>query len=231
MSNHGLGSRLLCCVMLCVLPTALMSSDQGAMLYGTGRVTVNARPVSRTAAVFAGDKIQTGGDASVTLAFQGTRVNMPANSSIVYQPNRIRMEYGRALFETKKGAGAELAGLSIRPAAASAKFQLTRTAKVIQVAALDGPLAVSDGLHTVQLSPGQEMSRLQPPANPQEPPAAGGKAASTAGTTTAPAPAVSGGIPGWVIAAAVATAAGGTVGGLAAAGTFSEENPPSPSQP
>jgi hypothetical protein len=222
MSHHSLWTKLLCCVMLFALPGALMGADQAAMLYGTGEVTINTNPVQRTSAVFAGDKIQTGRDANVTIAFQGSRVNLSANSSIVYQPNRIVIDHGRALLQEKKGAAAQLAGLTITPAAGSAKFQLTDSRETVQVAALDGPLTVSDGTHAVLLPAGQQMSReTKSDAD-----------SSTGGATKgAPGSAVSGGLPGWAIGVIVAGAVGGTLGGLAAAGTFSSGRSVSPSKP
>jgi FecR protein len=222
MFNHGLWTKLFCFWMLFALPSTMMGADKAAMLYGTGQVTINTNPVKHPSAVFAGDRIQTGSDSAVTLTFPGTRVSLAANSSISYQPNKVLMDYGRALLEAKKGTVAQMAGLTIAPAAAGAKFQLTETRGTVQVAALDGALAVSDGLHTVKLPAGQEMSQDS----------AQGSASAAAGTTaSAPTATVGGGMPGWAIGAIVAGVAGGTTGGLAAAGTFSSGNNPSPSQP
>ena len=225
MSHHNLGTKLLCYWMLCALPGTLMGADKIAMLYGTGSVTVNANPVTHPSAVFAGDNIHTGSDSSVTLTFPGTQVNLPANSSIVYQPNQILMNQGSALLQARKGTVAHLAGLTIAPAGQSAKFQLTQVPGKVQVAALDGALTISDGLHRVSLPAGKEMSEESSASAPDS------KSKGPDSSGSAPAPAVTGGLPGWVVGAIAAGVAGGVVGGLAAAGTFSSGRHPSPSQP
>lgn len=217
MSQDTLRTKLLCCLLLFVFPTAMMSAGKAAMLYGTGKVMINANVVTHASAVFAGDKIQTGSDAAATLRFPGTQINLPENSSIIYQPNRVVVDSGRALFQAKQGTVAQLAGLTISPASGSAKFQLINTREKVLVAALDGPLAVSDGTHSVVLPAGHQISQVSAVAS--------GPVSAPAST---PAASVAGGFPGWAVGTIAAGVGGGTVGGLAAAGTFAN---PSPSIP
>ena len=229
MFHHSWVRKLLCCWMLVALPGAMMSADRAAMLYGTGEVTVNGKPVSRASAIFAGDKIYTGKESAVTLSFGGSRVNLPADSAIIYQPNTIVMEHGRALLQAKRGTVAQLAGVRVRPAAASARFQLIQSDSKIQIAALEGSVEVSDGTNTTELPQGKEMTHQPATEKGAQGDSAGD---STGGAAGPPAPPVrGGGLPGWVIAAATAGIAGGTGGGLAAAGTFSSGRRSSPSQP
>lgn len=85
------------------------------------------------------------------------------------------------------------------------------------LAALEGSLNVSDGLHRIELPRGKMMAAAEE--------SAGGESAAGA-----PGPAVQGGIPGWVVLAGAA-AIGGTLGGLAAADVIGGQVPVSPIVP
>ena len=60
------------------------AAQPNGMLYASGAVTVNRNPVNRSVAVFAGDIITTGMNATATIVSNGSSLSVPPNSTIVY---------------------------------------------------------------------------------------------------------------------------------------------------
>jgi hypothetical protein len=60
------------------------AAQPNGMLYASGAVTVNRNPVNRLVAVFAGDIITTGMNATATIVSNGSSLSVPPNSTIVY---------------------------------------------------------------------------------------------------------------------------------------------------
>jgi len=231
----GSCKRALSVALLIIVPWTLAGAETKAMLYASGNVTIEGVAVPSSATVFAGENIQTSKGASAMILNGQSTIRLAADSSLVYGSNAVRLERGAALIVTRKAAtGGRLAGLSVSPASADqTRFALVnqKGAEAIEsIAALQGSLRISDGLHTVVLLPGQALTRSL--AGVQE--GSANSVAATSGQASAsqaPVPATAGaGIPGWGIALILAGVVGGIVGGLAAAGQF-ETAPASPSKP
>jgi hypothetical protein len=213
-----------CWFLLVLFPAALFAGDAqtAAMLSGRGTVRVNGALAPSSSVVYEGDKVVTGKDASVTITSKGRTIVLPEESSLAYIGKQVRLEDGRVLIASRPGTEARLGNLTISSARGVAKFQMRNQGKTMVLAALDGSLNVSDGLHRITLPSGKAM------AFADESTANGGGAGAGAG---APAPAVQGGgIPDWVILAGVG-ATGGTLGGLAASGVIGGGQHVSPSEP
>ena len=212
------GMRFTCWVLLLIFPAAMMTAEvtaSAATLYGNGTVQINKSFVSRTSAVYAGDRVATGKDGLATLNSESMTVVLPGESGVLYQGKQLEMQYGRVLITARYGAEVRLGNLSIAPAETSANFRLQQNGARLTLAALSGTLNVSDGVYHAVLPAGQMM--MQGALDTQDEPA-----------PPSPRPkARSGGVPGWTVALIGAVTVGGIVGGLTAVGSSSGSTSPS----
>jgi hypothetical protein len=212
-------TRLVCCLMVMLVPAALIGADMSAVLSGSGDVKVNGNRAKGTATVYAGDVVQTAKGSSATISSNGTTVSMAENSTAAYNGNDIAIKDGRTLVSTRKGTVARFANLVITPASDNARFQAAKLNGKYQVAALLGPVSISDGTNSMLLKTGEMIQKSdQEPAPPA--PASSKKKRGAGGA-----------LPGWELALITAGVAGGVVGGLAAAGTFGGGKKESPTKP
>jgi hypothetical protein len=205
--------RLTCWVVLMSFPAAMMAAEtnmNAATLYGSGAVEVNKSAVTRTSAVYAGDRVATGKDGMATLSAETMTIVLPGESAILYQGKRLEMQYGRVLVTARPGAEVRLGNLTVSPAGDSANFRLQQNGAQLLLAALSGSLNVTDGITSAVLPAGQMMAHAAMGGDDQEPAPPGPKPMTHHR-----------GIPGWVVGTITAGAVGGVVGGLAAAGAFS----------
>lgn len=212
--------HILCWTMAVVFPVSLLAGGADpAMLKGRGVVKVNGSPVPASYTVYGGDQIMTGANASVHLLARGVSITLPEDSSILYGGRQLEVRSGRVLLTTTAASGmkARLGALTIVPAGRNARFQLASTSERLALAALDGALKVTDGVHSIVLPSGQMMMTSAAPQT------SGGGTGSGTGSTAS-----SGGIPGWVIGAVVISVVGGVIGGLAAVGEFGSASPSVP---
>jgi hypothetical protein len=211
--------RMFCWTMAVVFPVSLFAGGADpAMLKGRGVVKVNGSPVPVSYTVYGGDQITTGANASVHLLAKGTSITLPEDSSILYGGRQLEVQSGRVLLNTTAASGvkARIGGLTIVPAGRNARFQMANSGEKLVLAALDGALRVTDGVHSIVLSSGKMMTSAAPQT-------AGGGPGTGTGTAAS-----SGGIPGWVVGVLVIGVAGGVIGGLAAVGEFGSASPSIP---
>jgi hypothetical protein len=214
---------VICWFLLLIFPSAVMAAEmEPAMLSADGAVMVNGKNAPFSTAVFPGDQIATGKDASATVVAKGTTIVLPADSKIVYGRKAIQMEQGRVVITTQSGTQVRLGNLSITPALKMAKFQLYQKGHEMAVASLEGELDISDGVESIVLPAGEMMTHSAVEGEG----AAAAAAAGSAGVYVLPSPppAASGKapLPGWVVASFTILAVGGTVFGLHAAGILWE---------
>lgn len=151
----------LCWVMACVFPVSLVAADSNAaMLTAAGAVKVNGSVVPSSYTVFAGDQIATGTNASVSLLTKGASIGLPADSAITYGGRQVEITYGGVVIDATAASGmkARIGNLSATPAGAKARFQMTSANGKLALAALDGALTVTDGVHTATLRAGQMLT-------------------------------------------------------------------------
>jgi|SRR5579859_7832993 len=194
----------------------MMASTNGAMLIGAGKVQVNGTATSGTYTVFPGDQIQTAADSSAMVKSPVAVVSIASESAIQYQGNSVTFEHGNVTVSAPKGADAHFGALVISANPAHpARFQMVRVNGVDRIAALEGSLSITDGIHKTTLDAGYMMTTVaEPPSSPSSPSSSRKAAAAQVG------------IPGWAIVAITAGALGGVLGGLAVSGAFTSATSP-----
>jgi hypothetical protein len=194
----------------------MMASTNGAMLIGAGKVQVNGTATSGTYTVFPGDQIQTAADSSAMVKSPVAVVSIASESAIQYQGNSVTFEHGSVTVTAPKGADAHFGKLVISANPAHpARFQMVSLNGVDRIAALEGSLSITDGIHKTTLDAGYMMTTVaEPPASPSSP------------SSNRKAPAAQVGIPGWAIVTITAGALGGVLGGLAVSGAFTSATSP-----
>jgi hypothetical protein len=186
-----------------------LGATNGAMLMGSGAVQVNGAQASNSYTVFPGDRIETAANGSAVVKSSDAVLSIAGDSSIQYQSNGLNFERGSVLVTAPKGIDAHFGKLVISSDRGhAAKFQLTSVNGVERIAAIDGSLNITDGIHTARLDAGYMMTRAPEAATDDSPT---GKS----------------GIPGWVLAVIVLGVVGAIFGGLWAEGAFSGAKSPS----
>src|SRR5258708_3796663 len=137
-----------------------LGATNGAMLMGSGAVQVNGTRASSSYTVFPGDRIQTAPNGSAVVKSSDTLVTIASDSAIQYQNNGFTFEHGNVLVTAPNGIDARFGKLVITSAPGhNAKFQLISANGVDRIAALDGSLKITDGVHTATLNAGYMMTR------------------------------------------------------------------------
>lgn len=152
--------KALCIVMAIVFPASFMLAEtRAAMAYANGAALLNGATLARSSAVFAGDKIETPSNSSVTLNANGSTIVIPANSKVQFDGASIQLKSGAAVVTTKSGISVRTDVVKVVPATQSAKFQVERQNAKVMVAALTGKVSVTDANgSTTVLDPGATKS-------------------------------------------------------------------------
>jgi hypothetical protein len=217
-------SRLLCWGMAFLVPMALLAADtNAALLSGKGIVKVNGRAVPQSSVAYVGDKIETANDATVTLTTTSSVTTLAANSSILYRGTALQMVAGHVQVKADRNVQTYLWNLKITPAEKEARFQMRQDGQTIILAALRGPLVVTDGVHTMVLVEGEMMTRRTHDPEPA--------ALWEARVPPAPALANVGILPGWKLVAITAGVIGAAAVGVVAASGSNQDPSQSPRQP
>jgi hypothetical protein len=160
--------------MAILLPASMMAADiSSGMLYARGAVTLNGSKAPASSAVFAGDTLRTGDDASANISARGSRVLLAANSAAVLGDNALELTSGSALVTTSTGMTAAVRDLTVGPAKdETARFYIEQAEGRIKIAALEGGLAIRNGSETTTLAAGRVMTfapASTAPAAPSKP--------------------------------------------------------------
>jgi hypothetical protein len=195
-------------LLLFVFPVSpIMAEVQAAMLHAHGSVTLNGKAVPNSNAVFSGDRILTTESSAATIVRKGTSVVLGAGTSVMYGGDRVEIDWGSAVVVTANGLSARAGEPTVTPASGvSAKYQVVRTGGTVQVAAVEGSVAVSDGKKMVLVKAGDT--------------------ATFAGKGLASPPVVASNLAGIWIFLIVLVIAGATAGVIVA--TRGDESPSSP---
>jgi len=150
----------LACIMVVLFPVSLVMADStSAMLIASGDVTVNGSPIERATAVFPGDKVHTGPNASARLTNQGSSVTVAGNSSLVFSKSFVNVLCGSALVATNRGMAVRVSNLLVQPARGEqTRFQITQNEGQLQIIAREGTLAIDNGAATTSLQPGRMLT-------------------------------------------------------------------------
>ncbi|HZQ92215.1 MAG TPA: hypothetical protein VFA60_10520 [Terriglobales bacterium] len=150
------------------VPHTGFATGNAAMLFPQGKVTVNGTPLMRSTALFAGDKVSTGEQGTVTLSMPGSAVQINSQSEVQYDAGQLRVSTGSVLVNTQRGLKAQLLNLTVTPDNPKARFNLGQRNDKVVIAALEGAVRVSDGKSEMLLQPGKAIMFAAPkPAGAQ----------------------------------------------------------------
>jgi hypothetical protein len=173
--THQLRAKIVACLLVIVFPAMMMSAEtHAAMLYAAGAISLNGVGAERSSAVFAGDKIQTPANGLVTLTSEGSTVLLGPSSLLVYQGTMVELGAGTAMVTTDRAMKTQVQKLMIAPAAPGrSSYRVARADGRLLIAALHGPLKISDGAGEDKLVAEGETATLADPADPQGGPTPG----------------------------------------------------------
>jgi hypothetical protein len=142
------------------LPTFLLAANSAMLTVNDGEAGPNGNNVLRSAALFVGDTVSTRPDSVASINAEGSMVLVLANSSVRFDGNSVNMRRGGVVVTTTQAMAVRVGKLTIAPLAQrSAKFEVSDSDSVVQIAAREGALAINDGAATTILPEGQETTR------------------------------------------------------------------------
>ena len=150
---------LFACLVL-FLPTLLLASNSAMLMVSDGEASPNGSSALRSAALFVGDTVSTRPDSVASINAEGSMVLVLADSSVQFEGNSVNMSHGGVVVTTSQAMSVRAGKLTIAPLAQrSAKFEVSDSEGVVQIAAREGALAINDGTSTTILQEGQETTR------------------------------------------------------------------------
>lgn len=206
--------KLWALVMAFAVPISLMSAEtSGAVIYATNTARLNGTQVTKTAAIFPGDKLVVPDNSSVTISLKGTSILVPKNSNVSFAENAVELGAQTAVaVNTTSGMAAEIQDVKISPANdGTAEYQVARYNGQVFVSAKEGTVLLASAAGTREIPAGTSAHVPDPAPQTQTPTATSGLS----------------GIPTWV-AEVIGLAA---VGAAAAIGIAATNKSASPSVP
>ncbi len=151
-----------CCLLAILFPAQMMLAGEtaSAMLYTNGAAWLNGSEVPKSAAVFAGDMLQTRPDSTASIQSNGSSVMVLADSLVKFEGPAVEIEHGAVRVTTSRGLAARAGDVTVKPATNSwTEFQVTDVDGRVQIAASKGDLTVQDDKGTTTVTQGQETTR------------------------------------------------------------------------
>jgi hypothetical protein len=142
------------------LPTFLLAANSAMLTVSEADALPNTENALRSSALFIGDTVATKPDSVASINAEGSMILVLANSSVQFEGNSVNMGHGGVVVTTSQAMAVRAGKLTIAPVAqASAKFEVSDSHGVVQIAAREGALAINDGASTTILQEGQETTR------------------------------------------------------------------------
>jgi len=156
-------------VLAMLLPGQLLAADSAsAMLYANGTAWVNGSTVPKSAAVFAGDMVQTRPDSTAHLSASGSSVMVLADSLVKFEGPAVEIEHGAVRVSTAQGLATRAGEVTVKPAGDSwTEFQVTDVDGRVQIVATKGDLTIQDQQGTTTVQEGQQTTR-DDTSNPEQ---------------------------------------------------------------
>jgi hypothetical protein len=151
-----------CCLLAILFPAQVMLGGEtaSAMLYTNGAAWLNGSEVPKSAAVFAGDMLQTRPDSTARIQANGSSVMVLADSLVKFEGPAVELEHGAVRVTTSRGLAARAGDVTVKPASDSwTEFQVTDVDGRMQIAANKGDLTVQDDKGTTTVTQGQQTTR------------------------------------------------------------------------
>lgn len=150
---------LLACLVL-ALPTFLFAANSAMLTVSDGEAGLNGNDALRSSALFVGDTVSTRPDSVASINAEGSMVLVLADSSVQFEGNSVNISRGGVVVTTSQAMAVRAGKLSVAPVAQhSAKYEVSDSDGVVQIAAREGALAINDGTSTTILQEGQETTR------------------------------------------------------------------------
>src|ERR1700690_941153 len=134
-----------CCLLSVLFPAQVMLAGETAtaMLYTNGAAWLNGSEVPKSAAVFAGDMLQTRPDSTASIQANGSNVMVMADSLVKFEGPAVEIEHGGVRVTTSRGLAARAGDVTIKPAANTwTEFQVTDVDGRVQIAANKGDVKI-----------------------------------------------------------------------------------------
>jgi hypothetical protein len=157
--------KLLAWYLVLLMPCSLMAQETtGALLHGTGLVSLNGTQLTTSLAVAAGAAIQTGATGLAYLSAPGSSAVIESNSIVRFRNEGLSLDHGSVSLATSKSMPVFARDFTIAPTSqAWTEFYVTRADGAIQIVARKNDLIVSCGSNTATVKEGQQLSRNDAP--------------------------------------------------------------------
>jgi len=206
--SESLLRSALCCVLAIMIPAQMPASEPAsAMLYASGYAWLNGSEVPKSAAIFAGDMVQTRSDSSANINAAGSSVMVLADSLVKFQGSAVDIDHGTVRIATSRGLEARAGDVTVKPAGNSwTEFMVSDTDGQMQITANKGDVTVQDQQGTTTtVSQGQTTTRDDTSEPKKKKRRSGGAAPAAGGGIMSSSKviygglAVAGGITAWVL--------------------------------
>ena len=137
-----------CCLLTMLFPAQMMLAGEtaSAMLYTNGATWLNGTDVPKSAAVFAGDLLQTRADSTASLQSNGSNIMVLSDSLVKFQGSAVELEHGAVRVTTSKGLAAHAGDVTVKPVSdAWTEFQVRDVDGQVQICLLYTSPSPRDG--------------------------------------------------------------------------------------
>ena len=157
--------NLLVWYLVLLMPCSLMAQEtSGALLHGTGMVSLNGSQLTNSLAVTVGATIQTGATGLAYLSAPGSSAVIESNTIVRFRTEGLSLDRGSVSLATSKSMPVFARDFTIAPTSpAWTEFYVTRVDGAIQIVARKNDLIVSCGANTATVKEGQQLSRNDAP--------------------------------------------------------------------
>lgn len=157
--------RLIVWSLVVLMPGFVMAQETGgALVHGTGSVSLNGSQLTNSLAVTAGAVIQTGDSGLAYLSAPGSSAVVESNSIVRFHPEGLSLDRGSISVATGKSTAVFARDFTIAPTSGAwTEFYVTRADGVIQIIARKNDVIVSCGGNTATVKEGHQLSRDDAP--------------------------------------------------------------------
>jgi hypothetical protein len=201
------------------------------MLYTSGTAWVNGAHLPRpSAAIFAGDLLQTRSDSVANINAPGSTITVYSDSLVQFEGASLRIEHGGVTVSTSAGVATTAGDVKVVPASNSwTEFNVSDVDGTVHIAANKGDLTISDNSGVATLAQGQETTRDEGSNDTDKNTDKNTKKKKNKKPASGAPPAASGGALNSPIAIGVGAAV--VAGGVATWVLIHNDNPASPTKP
>ena len=155
--------KILSCIMLVIVPSAVFAADAGAaMLYSNGPAWLNGSKFPKSSAIFPGDLVQTGAGVMAKINAAGTSLLVLSDSLVQFDGSTVNLNHGGVTVSTSKTMAARAGHVTVTPATSAwTQFEVTSVDGRVLIAARKGDLTIDDASKTTTLAEGQQTTRDQ----------------------------------------------------------------------